>query len=347
MSRYHAGVSQEGNNEEHRIAILILNLGTPDGAEPTAIRRFLAEFLWDPRVVESSRPLWWVILNGIILHRRPRQRAKEYASMWSEEEGFPLLSITRKQAKGLGRILSERFGDRFRVIYAMRYGSPAVNIELQKLAKQGFQRLLVLPLFPQYSATTTASAFDAVVRELGQWRRIPEVRFVHGYHTHPDYLDVLSQSIRNHWSKFGRSQRLLFSFHGIPTSYVESGDPYPVYCRQTAEQVAKRLQLDASAWEVVFHSSIGRKPWTQPYTDKVLEDLPHQGVASVDVICPGFSADCLETLEEIGKENRDLFLKSGGTAYHYIPALNEDPAHLEALSTLVEKHAQGWKELAE
>lgn len=346
MSRYHAGLCQGGGHEQH-IAVLILNLGTPDGAEPSAVRRFLAEFLWDPRVVESSRPLWWVILHGIILHRRPRQRAKEYASIWCEQEGFPLLSITRKQAEGLGRILSERSGDRYRVVYAMRYGAPAIQSELQKLAKMGFQRLLVLPLYPQYSATTTASAFDAVVKELGRWRWIPDLRFVHGYHNHSGYIDALCKSIRNFWNKNGRSQKLLFSFHGIPQRYVQSGDPYPIFCHQTAEQVAKQLELDANDWQVAFQSRVGGKPWTQPYTDKVLQTLPSKGITSVDIICPGFSADCLETLEEVANENRKIFLKAGGVGYHYIPALNEDPAHLEALSTLVEKHAQGWREISE
>jgi len=323
--------------------VLLVNLGTPDAPTAAAVRRYLAEFLWDPRVVEAPRPLWWLILHGIILRFRPPRVARNYAKIWTEQ-GSPLLAISRRQAAVLQERLAQRFAGPVRVALGMRYGNPSIPEALESLRAAGVERLLVLPLYPQYSATTTATTVDRVAEILRGWRWVPELRFITHYHDDPLYIEALASTIRAAREQHGPGERLLFSFHGIPERYYRQGDPYPCQCRKTARLVAERLELPEDGWFVAFQSRFGREPWVQPYTDHTLKKWARDGLKRVDVVSPGFSADCLETLEEIAVENRDIFLSNGGESYKYIAALNEDPLHLQLLETLVARHTQGWPE---
>jgi ferrochelatase len=326
-----------------RLGVLMLNLGTPDAPTPTAVRRYLAEFLGDPRVVEMSRPVWWLILHGVILRIRPSRSAKAYQAVWTER-GSPLLDVATRQAAGLQERLTQRIGKGVKVQLGMRYGNPSVHQALEELKEAHVRRLLVLPLYPQYSGTTTASTFDAVTDELSTWRWLPELRFVNQYHDEPRYIDALADSIRSFWAEHGEPERLLFSFHGIPKRYFMAGDPYHCHCHKTARLVAERLGLDEDRWMVSFQSRVGRDEWLQPYTDETLKLWGSDHLKSVHVVAPGFSADCLETLEEIAVENRGYFTEAGGGDYRYIPCLNDDPAHLDMLASLVERHICGWPE---
>ena len=326
--------------------ILVTNLGTPDAPEPGALRRYLKQFLWDPRVVEVPRPIWWLILNGVILNVRPRRSARAYQSVWTEE-GSPLLTISQRQRVALEDVLGERVPGPVKVALAMRYGNPSIETGLEALKAAGARRILVLPLYPQYAGATTGSTFDAVAEVLKQWRWVPELRFINHYHDEPGYIDALVQSIRRHWEEHPRGEVLVFSFHGIPQRYFLAGDPYFCHCQKTARMVAEQLGLSAGEYRVTFQSRVGREEWLKPYTDETMKALPRAGVKRVDVVCPGFSADCLETIEEIGEENRGYFMEAGGEAYHYIPALNDDAAHIDALASLVWRHAQGWPEFSE
>ncbi|MFP4496263.1 MAG: ferrochelatase [Halochromatium sp.] len=341
--KYKSVVGFEHDMSEH-LGVLMLNLGTPEAPTPTAVRRYLSEFLQDPRVVEIPRPIWWLILHGVILRVRPSRSAKAYQAVWTDK-GSPLLDVARRQAAGLQAILGERLGDNVHVELGMRYGKPSVAEALGRLKRSNVRRLLVLPLYPQYSGTTTASTFDAVTNELTTWRWLPELRFINHYHDEPGYIDALCASIRAAAAEKGEPERLLFSFHGIPKRYFMAGDPYHCHCHKTARLVAERLGLDDDRWMVSFQSRVGRDEWLQPYTDETLKLWGGDGVESVHVIAPGFSADCLETLEEINVENRGYFIDAGGKEYHYIPCLNDDVAHLEMLARLVERHCGGWPEV--
>lgn len=325
------------------LGVLLLNLGTPDAPTVPAVRRYLAEFLWDPRVVEVPRPIWWLILHGVILRVRPARSARAYQAVWSAQ-GSPLLDISRRVAGALGGLLGVRLSGAAKVTLGMRYGNPSIREALAELRGANVRRLLVLPLYPQYSATTTASTFDAVVRELSRWRWIPELRFVNQYHDEPGYIEALVASIREHWTARGEPERLLFSFHGIPKDYFFNGDPYHCQCHKTARLVTDALGLPRERWTLAFQSRVGTKEWLKPYTDETLKAWGAEGVRSVHVISPGFSADCLETIEEIGVENRDYFLAAGGQDYSYIPCLNHRADHLEMLADLVERHVSGWPE---
>jgi protoporphyrin/coproporphyrin ferrochelatase len=327
-----------------RLGVLMLNLGTPDAPTVPALRTYLAEFLSDPRVVELPRALWWLVLNGIILRVRPRRVAELYESVWTPE-GSPLRVISMRQAAALQERLGARLPGPVRVELAMRYGNPSVAAGLAALRAANARRLLVLPLYPQYSGPTTASTFDAVTDELRTWRWVPELRFVNQYHDEPGYVAALAQSIRSYWAEHGRPDQLLFSFHGIPKEYFLNGDPYHCQCQKTARLTAEALELPDERWQISFQSRVGNKEWLQPYTDEILKSWGRQGVGKVHVICPGFSADCLETLEEIAVENRGYFMGSGGREYGYIPALNDDCAHMDMLAELVERHASGWPEV--
>jgi len=306
------------------LGILLVNLGTPDSPTTEDVRRYLAEFLSDTRVVEIPRLLWWFILNGIILRTRPKRSAEAYASVWTAE-GSPLMQVSQLQVEALQRQLDDVMDQPVKVALAMRYGNPSIAAGLDQLRQANANRLLVLPLYPQYCAATTASIFDAVTAELQCWRRIPELRFINRYQDHPTYIRALADSVRIAWEQREQPERLLISFHGIPQDYADGGDPYPEECRTTASLLAAELGLTDDRWAISFQSRMGRKPWIQPYTDKILKAWGKEGVKSVQVICPGFAADCLETLEEIAVENRDYFLKAGGESYHYIPALNAKP----------------------
>ncbi len=342
MNRY-IGQSGFAHGTEPRLGVLLTNLGTPDQPTTRALRRYLREFLSDPRVIEVPRPVWWFVLNGIILNTRPRKSARLYAKIWTDE-GSPLLRIASKQQQALQTALDDKMPGPVSVALAMRYGRPSIRHGLETLRQAGARRLLVLPLYPQYSATTTASTFDAVSDVLQRWRWLPDFRFISHYHDEPGYIQALAQRIRAHWDNEGRAERTLFSFHGIPKHYFTAGDPYHCECHATARLVAEELGLPESEWQVSFQSRFGPREWLRPYTDEVLAALPGEGVKSVQVVCPGFSADCLETLEEMNIQNRNLFMQAGGDRFTYVPALNDQPAHIDFLADLVRKHARGWLE---
>lgn len=323
-------------------AVMLVNLGTPDAPTPAAVKKYLAEFLWDRRVVDVARPLWWLILNGIILRTRPRRVAHNYREVWTDE-GSPLLAISKKQRDALQQKLQQELGENIPVLLAMTYGSPSMEDVGRELRRQGIERVLVLPLYPQFSATTTAAAFDRLAVSLKRCPHWPELRFIRDYHQHPAYIRALAQSVRQSWIEQGyESEKLVMSFHGIPQRYADQGDPYPRHCKKTAELLAKELGLREGDWLLTFQSRFGREPWLQPYTDATMEQLGKDKVQGLSVICPGFSADCLETLEEIQGENREIFEQAGGQDFSYIPALNDRAEHLQMMVELVLQHSQGW-----
>ncbi len=313
------------------------NLGTPDAPTASALRRYLGEFLADPRVVEVPRFIWWFFLHGFILRTRPKRSAAAYRKIWTES-GSPLLAISKKQAAAIQKHLDEHTTEKFHVELAMRYGKPSIQSGLKKLQQANAKRIIILPLYPQYSASTTASTFDAVADILKTWRNIPEIHQVKHYHDRPDYIDALAESITEHWQQTNRAEKLLFSFHGIPKAYFDAGDPYYCECHKTARLVAEKLKLDEEEWMLTFQSRFGPKEWLKPYTDITLKELASQGIKNVDVVCPGFSADCLETLEEINIRYRETFLTAGGENFIYIPALNDRPAHINALTNIILNH---------
>lgn len=321
-------------------AVLLCNLGTPDAPTPAAVRRYLAEFLSDPRVVEIPRALWLAILHGVILRVRPARSAAKYAQVWTNE-GSPLQVWTTRQAKLLGGSLGER-GHRVIVRHAMRYGSPSIASVLDELKAQGATRVLVLPAYPQYAAATTASVSDAVGAWAARTRALPELRFVNRYHDDAGYIAALARRVRKHWEAEGRGDKLVMSFHGLPQRSLLLGDPYHCECLKTARLLAEALDLAETQWAVTFQSRLGRAQWLQPYTEPTLVAMAGQGVKRVDVMCPGFTADCLETLEEINMEARAAFLGAGGQAFHYIPCLNDQPEWIAALRDLAIGHLQGW-----
>lgn len=320
-----------------RVGVLLANLGTPDAPTVPAIRRYLREFLSDPRVVELPRLLWWPILYGFILPLRPHRLAHAYGSIWGTE-GSPLLTISRAQCAGL----QQRLGDEIPVALGMRYGTPGIDAALSELEQRGARRILVLPLYPQYSATTTATVFDAVFARMRQTRWVPELRLINSYHDEPDIVAALAASVREHWAQHGRGHHLLLSFHSIPQRYLELGDPYYCFCQKTARLLAQALALPEDSWSVSFQSRVGRAKWLSPYTDEAVEKLARSGTRTLDVICPGFSADCLETLEEVALRYGEQFRAAGGEALRYIPALNARGDHLDALTALVQQHLRGW-----
>ena len=326
-----------------KVGVLVTNLGTPAAPTAAALKPYLKQFLSDRRVVDLPRLLWWPILNLIILNVRPRKSAAAYAEIWSDE-GSPLFVHTRNQTGALRTRLEAVYGDQVVVEFGFRYGSPSIGDGIESLRQQGARKLLVLPLYPQYSGPTGASTFDAIAEDFRERRWLPDVRFITHYHDHPAYIAALAASVRRHWEQHGRADKLLMSFHGIPRRYFDSGDPYFCECHKTARLLAEALELGEKDYQLVFQSRFGREEWLQPYTDKVLEKLPGQGVRSVQVICPGFSADCLETLEEIALQYKDLFEKSGGERFEYIPALNEDSEHIALLLELVQDNLRGWKD---
>ncbi len=333
-----------GHAQPPRAGLLLVNLGTPDAPTPKALRRYLKEFLGDPRVVEVPRPIWWLILNGIILPFRAPRSAKAYKSVWTEH-GSPLLTSTRQLADGIQAELGKR-SPRVRVMMAMNYGQPSIDQAVDRLRAENIQRLLVLPLYPQYSATTTASVFDRVTRSLSRLRWLPELRFINDYCNESAWLDAIADSIRYFQAKHGKPDRLLFSFHGIPKRNLLNGDPYYCQCQASARQIVSRLDLAEQDWQVSFQSRLGKAEWLKPYTDQTLAQMAKDGIRRVQVICPGFSIDCLETLEEIAMENREEFIEAGGESLEYIPCLNAEPVHVRLLADLAHKHGQGWPEFA-
>ncbi|MYM62574.1 ferrochelatase [Pseudomaricurvus sp. HS19] len=321
-----------------RTGVLLTNLGTPDEPTAPALRRYLREFLSDPRVVEVPRLLWWLILNLFILPFRPARSARLYAAIW-REDGSPLMRITRSQAHKLQQRLDASPGaDVVPVVMGMRYGNPSLAGALQQLSEMNVRNIIVLPLYPQYCGATTGSTFDALSQHLQQVRWVPGLTFINGYHQHPAYIDALCNSIRAHIAAHGMPDRFILSYHGTPQAYLEKGDPYSCFCQQTSRLVREQLGLEESRLTTTFQSRFGREPWLQPYTDVTLQALPAEGVRQVAVLCPGFAADCLETLEEIEVENRDLFIASGGESFHYIPCLNDADEHIDLLHQLVQEN---------
>ncbi|MCR9090151.1 ferrochelatase [Algiphilus sp.] len=333
---------QRNHAQQPRAGVLLVNLGTPDAPTAPAIRRYLREFLSDKRVVDLPRALWWPILNGFILPFRPRRLAHSYGSVWGQE-GAPLLTHTRDLTQGVEHALAERLGaSQVPVYFAMRYGNPSVVSVIARAQTDGVRRLVAIPLYPQYSATTTASVMDALFAALSNLRWMPEVRSVHQYHDDPQYIAALADAVRAHWAAHGQGDHLLLSFHGIPKRYFEAGDPYFCHCQKTARLLAEALQLPESHYTVAFQSRFGREPWLQPYTDERIVQLAQSGVKRLDAICPGFAADCLETLEEMDMQYAELFQASGGEALRYIPALNASAAHVDCIAALAEQHLSGW-----
>jgi ferrochelatase len=341
MPPTYAGETGFDHAERPALGVLLANLGTPDAPTTQALRRYLQEFLWDPRVVEVPRWQWWLILNGIILNTRPRNSAELYRKVWTDE-GSPLLIISRKQAAGLEAALRERIGEPVHVAVGMRYGNPSIRAGLEELRAKKCRKLLILPAYPQYSAVTTGSTFDAVADVLKTWRWVPALRMIDHYHDHPGYIGALADSIREAWQEGGPPEKLLLSFHGMPLRYLHAGDPYHCECHKTARLVAEELQLDDDRWHVSFQSLFGKEEWLRPYTDETLEGWGGEKLGSVDVLCPGFSADCLETIDEIGRENRHVFESAGGGRYRFIPCLNDRPDHVAALADVCLRELAGW-----
>lgn len=329
------------HDQSRHIGILLINLGTPEAPTAAALRPYLREFLSDQRVVEIPRAIWWLILNGIILNVRPRESAEKYATIWTPE-GSPLKVHTARQTELLHQALRTRTPVPLVVEYAMRYGQPSVAAGLARLRKQGCDRVLALPLYPQYAASSAGSALDAVYRTLLRTRNMPELRTVRHFHDHPGYIDALRQSVESFWAEHGRADVLLMSFHGVPRRTLDLGDPYHCECQKTGRLLAEALGLKKEQYRVTFQSRFGRAEWLKPYTAETLAELGRAKTRRLDVICPGFVADCLETLEEIAMEGKTTFLNAGGGEYRYIPALNERPMWINALADLTLSHLSGW-----
>ena len=332
------------HDSAERIGILLVNSGTPQAPNAAAVRRFLRRFLSDPRVVELPRALWLPLLYGVVLPLRPARVARKYRLIWSAA-GSPLRDLSERLHTELTAVLARRLLAPLTVELAMLYSPPSVREALDRLRTSGAQRILVLPLFPQYCGATTGAVYDQVNAELSRWRWLPELRFVAGYHDHPGYIEALRASISEHWEREGRTGHLLMSFHGIPERYFQRGDPYFCKCQKTARLLADELMLREAEWSVAFQSRFGRSGWLKPYTHEVLGNMPARGARSVTVVCPGFAVDCLETLEEIDIENRAAFMRSGGERFQYVPALNASAKHAECLADLIAEHCQGWTHL--
>ena len=325
--------------------VLLVNLGTPQSPTAASVRRFLKQFLSDPRVVELPRLLWWLILNGVILRIRPSRSAEAYRQVWTDD-GSPLMLYSTRLTELVRERLEERAPGFFRVELGMTYGEPSIASAIDRLQQQGARRLLVLPLYPQYSGTTTASVFDVVTKKLRGVRWLPETRFINQYHDTPAYISALAATVREFWEEHGRGSHLLLSFHGVPKYTLEGGDPYHCQCQKTGRLLADSLGLGNDEWTLSFQSRVGRAEWLRPYTDETVAAMGGEGVKQLDVVCPGFSTDCLETLEEIAMQNAELFEESGGGSLRYIPALNAREDHVSLLAGLIEQHSAGWTNAA-
>jgi protoporphyrin/coproporphyrin ferrochelatase len=326
-------------SEARVTGVLLVNLGTPDAPTPAAVRRYLREFLWDPRVVQVPRPLWWLILNFAILPFRPGKSAKKYATIW-RKDGSPLRVYLARQVQLLRGYLGERLGRPVPVAGAMRYGNPSIAAGLEELAARGCVRIVVMPLYPQYAGSTTGSSKDAVTRAVRKMRPSASLHWIEDFHAHPAYVKAIVKNVNEYWMKHGRPDRLVMSFHGLPRAVVAAGDPYETQCRESARLIATELGWNDARTLVSFQSRFGAQEWLQPYTAQTLAALGREGTARVDVICPGFAADCLETLEEIAQEGRDTFRKAGGKEFHYIPTTNDTPSWMTAIATIVTENLQ-------
>ena len=316
-----------------KTAVLLTNLGTPNSLDKAAVKRFLKQFLSDKRVVEMPRLPWWLILNGIILPFRSGKSLQGYQRIWTDQ-GSPLMAYSLKQQSAL----QQKLGSGVSVALAMRYGKPSFETVIEDLMASGLERLIVLPLYPQNSATTTATTFYHLADTLGKYRNLPSIHFIDSYYQHPAYIEAVANSVRAHWQKSTHRNHLVISFHGLPQVNVDRGDPYYDQCQKTAKLLVDQLGLEASNWSLCFQSRFGKQVWLKPYTSDVLAELAANGNKAVDIICPGFSADCLETLDEIQIEYRNLFMAQGGEQFHYIPALNDSDDHIEMMSALVQPY---------
>ena len=337
----YSGSSEFVHGGSEKLGVLLVNSGTPDSPGTRDVRRFLGRLLGDPRVVEVPRAFWLPLLHGVILRTRPFRSARKYRSIWTDA-GSPLLVHSQALVEALRKELSRRVLAPIAVEIGMLYANPTVPNALAKLRAEGCARVLVVPMFPQYCGASTGGVFDQVTRELRRWRWVPELRFVHEYHDHPGYVAALTASVRAHWAESGRTRHLLISFHGIPENYFRKGDPYFCKCQKTARLLADELELRDHGWSMSFHSKYGPGAWLKPYTEDVLKELPKRGVRDVTVVCPGFAADCLETLEEIDIENRERFIAAGGERFEYVAALNARPEQTQAMADLIAQHLQGW-----
>ena len=340
MARYRAEPQLPADTPP-RPGVLLVNLGSPQAPTAAAVRSFLREFLSDPRVVELPRALWLPLLYAGVLTTRPAASARRYAAVWTPE-GSPLAVHTARQAVMLRGYLGERTRATIEVHYAMRYGAPGIRAGIDALRARGCDRILILPLYPQYAASTTAAVTDAVHEAVRVMRNVPALRYVRDFHDHPGYIGALAQSVRDHWMRNGRADVLVMSFHGVPRRSVDRGDPYQLQCEATARLLAQALALPAESYRVAFQSRFGKARWLEPYTAPLLQQLGRQRTGRADVICPGFVTDCLETLEEIAIENKAAFLAAGGGEFRYIPCLNERDDWLHALTDLAAANLQGW-----
>ncbi len=328
-----------------KIGILLSNLGTPDAPTKAAVKPYLRQFLSDTRVIEPPPPrwIWQIILNAVILNLRPKKSAKAYKTVWDTHgEGSPLLSIAKKQKNAIASELEKNAPGKFIVSLGMSYGNPSMGSALNELESQGCKNIIVLPLYPQYAGASTGSVFDAVAREFMTWRNVPDLRFISSYNKEDLYIEALANSVKEYQAAHGKPDLLLMSYHGIPKRYFDKGDNYPCQCCKTTFLLASKLDLKPNEYTMTFQSRLGVAEWMKEYTDKTLKSLPGKGVKSVQVICPGFSADCLETIEEISEENKNYFMESGGEKFGYIPALNDRQDHIDFLTKLLLKNAQGW-----
>ena len=321
--------------EMKKTAVLLVNLGTPDAPTETAVRAYLKEFLWDPRVVQIPRFIWWFILNWVVLKKRPAQSAKAYLKVWTDE-GSPLMVYSRRIQQKLQKLSDKKAKGRYQVFLAMRYGSPSLQATLEEIKRYAPDNIILLPLYPQFATSSTGTALYAFQQALSGWKGAPASQAIEAYHDDSGYISALADSVTEYWKNNGQAPYLLMSFHGVPERTIKEGDPYLAHCTKTAELLAEKLGLQESQWKMVFQSRFGRAKWIQPYCIDVLQHLPQQGVSQIDVICPGFAADCLETLEEIALENRQIFIAAGGKVYRYIPALNDNDKHIDTLFSLLE-----------
>jgi protoporphyrin/coproporphyrin ferrochelatase len=338
---YYRAVAHADTASPERIGVLLVNLGTPDSPSYFAVQHYLREFLADRRVINTSRLIWLPLLYGVILPFRPVQTARKYRSIWLQE-GSPLAVYSARLSAKVGSVLQARFADQIRVELGMTYGNPSIAHALESLCEQNVKKLLVLPLYPQYCSSTTGSVFDRASRALQRWRWLPETRFVNDYYHDAGYIDALTARILDHWAEVGERSHLLFSYHGIPAAYVADGDPYQAQSEATTRLVVSRLGLAPDQWSHCYQSRFGRVEWLQPYTQDMLKVLAARGVRKLSVVSPSFAVDCLETLEEVAIEYRDMFLELGGERLTLVPALNDDDRHAQVLAAIVERQLKGW-----
>jgi ferrochelatase len=328
------GNEKDVTNTISRVGVLLVNLGTPDKPVCPSLRKYLGEFLMDPRVIELPALFRTLLVKGIIVNFRSHKSAATYREIWTDD-GSPLLI----NSENLTTKTAEKLGNRFEVEVAMRYGTPSIDEKLKLLQSRGIRKLIVLPLYPQYSGATNGSTFDAIAQTLSKFRWVPSVNFISDYYQYDNYIKAVGDSILKHWENHGRNQKLLMSFHGVPQKYITRGDPYQSQCVDSAQRIADYLNLDTTEWQLVFQSRFGAEQWLQPYCDQTLKELPAQGVKSVDIVCPGFSVDCLETLEEIKGENKEYFMQAGGENYSYISCLNNSDDHAALIADVIKSNS--------